>query len=106
MTSLTFEETLRIEDEAIFVARRVGAQAYKDAVSSSIAAACPYDPNNSGDSLDDIRMTAWYDGFAAAQAQHEGPAFEVLGTPVLVTLEAEQSDGTATYSIPAPKRLD
>lgn len=98
MTDVTFEEKLRIEDEAIAAARRVGAQAYADA----LKAICPYDPDKSGDYLDDVRMTAWFDGIAFAQAQHEGPAFVTLGTPAAVKLEAVHFDGSSTYSIPAP----
>ena len=101
MTDQTFEEKLRIEDEAIFAARRVGALAYKDAVRTGEPAECPYNPETSGDPLDDMRMTAWYDGIADAQARHGGEKFEALGSPIVVTLEAEHTDGTATYSIPA-----
>lgn len=100
MTSLTFEKTLRIEDEAIFAARLVGANDYKDGLKSGNAATCPYDQEKSGDPLDDIRMTAWYDGMAEAEKRSGGSAFEVLGTPTVVTLEAEHADGTITVSIP------
>ncbi|WP_413460723.1 hypothetical protein [Herbaspirillum huttiense] len=106
MTDVTFEEKLRIEDEAIAVARQVGAKAYADALKTGVAAICPYDPDKSGDYLDDVRMTAWFDGIAFAQAQHEGPAFVTLGTPAAVKLEVVHSDGSSTYSIPAPHSAD
>lgn len=100
-----FEETLRAEDEAIALARGLGAQAYSTAVSSGEPAMCPYDLDESGDPLDDIRMTAWYDGLNFAQAREEGAAVKLLGIPTRVTIEAEHADGSVTYSIPSPARV-
>jgi hypothetical protein len=106
MTDITFEEKLRIEDDAIVAARRVGAQAYTDSVASGKPAQCPYDPDASGDSLDDIRKTGWTDGFMFEQDHHVGATFEVLGTPTPVAVVREHVDGAVSYAIPAPKRAD
>ena len=85
------------------LARHVGAQAYSNALRSGEPATCPYDPEASCDPLDDIRMTAWYDGLASAQAQEEGPAFKIQGTRTQVTAVTEHDDGTITYANPASK---